>query len=416
MIDKDLYATILGIRSPWSVTEVTLSRSDEEVSVHIALDPDAPLQCPRCAAVSRRYDSRPRRWRHLDTCEYRTMLVADVPRVECREHGVLQIFIPWAEPGGRFTARFEGLVIDWMKEACITAVARRLRLTWDEVDGIQARAVARGLARRRRRTSRRLGVDETSFAKRHEYVTVVTDMDSGHVVHVEDDRGRAALDNFYSQLTPQQRGAIEVVAMDMWEPYIQATFAALPEADRKIVFDKFHVAKHLGDAVDTVRRTEQRELLEQGDRTLVGTKYFWLTSSELPDGPRAERFDSLRTSTLKVAKAWHAKEVAMELWCVRRRCEVVQDFQAWCRWATRLRMDPLRKVARMISSHLDGIVNAVLTGVTNALAEGTNSKIQWIKKMARGFRNRQRFRNAIYFHLGGLDLYPACLFLTHTKA
>jgi|SRR6266850_1816041 len=416
MIDKDLYATILGIRSPWSVTEVTLSSSDEEVTVHVALDPDAPLQCPRCAAASRRYDSRPRRWRHLDTCEYRTMLVADVPRVECREHGVLQVFIPWAEPGGRFTARFEALVIDWMKEACITAVARQLRLTWDEAAGIQDRAVARGLLRRRRRASRRLGVDETSFAKRHEYVTVVTDMDSGHVVHVEDDRGRAALDSFYSQLTPQQRGAIEVVAMDMWEPYIQATLAALPEADRKIVFDKFHVAMHLGDAVDKVRRTEQRELLEQGDRSLVGTKYLWLTSTASPEGPRAERFDSLRRSTLKVAKAWHAKEVAMELWWKRRRGELEQDFLAWCRWASRLRLEPLRKVAQMISTHLDGIVNAVLTGVTNALAEGTNSKIQWIKKMARGFRNRVRFRNAIYFHLGGLDLYPACLSLTHTKA
>lgn len=416
MRDNDLYATILGIQSPWSVTDVALQPAQSSVEIRVALDPHTHLQCPQCAAVSRRYDSRPRRWRHLDTCQYRTILVADVPRVEYKEHGVLQIFLPWAEPGSRFTALFEGLVIDWMKEASITTVARRLRLSWDEVAGIQERAVRRGLARRRLRAIRRIGVDETSFAKRHEYVTVVTDMDSKHVVHVEDNRGRQTPEGFYAQPTPQQRSAIEVVAMDMWEPFIRATQSALPDGAAKIVFDKFHVAQHLGDAVDKVRRSEHRELLERGDRSLVGTKYLWLTSRAVPDGPRAERFDSLRKSTLKVAKAWQAKEVAMELWWVRRRSDIEQDFAAWCRWVSRLRMPPLLKVARMISRHLDGIVNAVITGVTNALSEGTNSKIQWIKKMARGYRNRQRFRNAIYFHLGGLNLYPACLSLTHTKA
>ena len=130
---------------------------------------------------------------------------------------------------------------------------------------------------------------------------------------------------------------------------------------------------------------------------------------------RAERFDSLRTSTLKVAKAWHVKEVAMELWWRRARRQVEKDFAAWCRWAKRIRLEPIRRVADMVATHLDGIVNAVVTRVTNAKSEGINSKIQWIKKMARGFRNRERFRHAIYFHLGGLDLLAACLSLTHTK-
>lgn len=415
MRDKDLYATILGIRSPWSVIDVSLDTSAQEVEVRVRLDPKAPLQCPVCAAESRRYDSRPRRWRHLDTCQYRTILVADVARVECKEHGVLQMFLPWAEPGSRFTALFEALVIDWLKEASITAVARQMQLSWDEASGIQGRAVQRGLRRRRRKVIRRIGVDETSFAKRHEYVTVVNDLERGEVAHVADDRGQDSLGQYYVQLTPHQRAAIDVVAMDMWAPYIQATHAFLPQAASKIAFDRFHVAQHLGGAVDKVRREEQRELMEQGDRTLVGTKYLWLMSTPSRSEARAERFDSLRTSTLKVAKAWRVKEVAMELWWPRRRHEIVQDFKAWCRWAQRFRLDPVRRVASMIATHLDGIVNAVVTGVTNAISEGINSRIQWIKKSARGFRNRERFRNAIYFHLGGLDLYPACLSLTHTK-
>jgi transposase len=414
MRDKDLYATILGIRSPWSVTDVQLQPSEQSVEVRVALDSQQPLHCPVCAASARRYDSRERRWRHLDTCQYRTILVAEIPRVECGEHGVHQVYLPWAEPGSHFTALFEGLIIDWLKEASISAVARQLRLTWDEVDGVMQRAVARGLARRTLAAMPRLGVDETSFAKRHEYVTVVTDIERGRVVHVADDRGKDSLVSFYSQLTESQRAAIEIVAMDMWEPYIRVTEAWVPQAQHKIVFDKFHVAQHLGDAVDKVRRQEHRELLEQGDRTLLGTKYLWLQTRLT--GPRAERFEGLRRQALKVAKAWQVKEVAMELWWRRSRAAITRDWLAWCRWAKRVALEPVQQVARMVETHLGGIVNAVETGVTNALSEAVNGKIQWIKRMARGFRNRNRFRNAIYFHLGGLDLYPAALSATHTNA
>jgi transposase len=413
MRDNDLYATILGIRAPWSVSEVRLDRSEKTVEVHVALDPEAPVRCPACSAKARHYDTRTRRWRHLDTCQYRTLIVADIPRVECRVHGVHQLFVPWAEPGSRFTALFEGLVIDWLKEATISAVARLMRLSWDQVDGIMERAVARGMARRENLTITAVGVDETSFARRHEYVTVVNDLKEHRVVHVADGRGRESLEGFYGQLAPHQLREIEVVAMDMWEPFISATRRFVPKADRKIAFDKFHVAQHLGNAVDKVRRQEHRELIAQGDRTLVGTKYMWLQSTLR--GAQVERFEALRRLALKCAKAWEVKEVAMELWWPRARASIERDWTAWCRWAKRVALEPVRRVARMVESHLTGIVNAIQTGVTNARAESINSKIQWIKRMARGFRNRERFRNAIYFHLGGLDLYPALLSATHTK-
>lgn len=157
-----------------------------------------------------------------------------------------QVKVPWAEPGSGFTALFESLAIDWLKEASIKAVAGVLRMSWDEADGIQARAVARGLARRARAVPTRMGLDETSFQKRHEYVTVVTDRATGDVVHVADDRRQATLEAFLETLTPEERASIESVAMDMWGPYIAALKAKVPEAERKIAFDKFHVASHLG--------------------------------------------------------------------------------------------------------------------------------------------------------------------------
>ena len=152
MRDKDLYAQILGITSPWQVTDVELALSEGTVTVHVGRDAQIALCCPTCAQPSPGYDSRPRRWRHLDTCQYKTILVADVPRVKCAQHGVVTTAVLWAEPGSGFTALFEALVIDWLKEASVAAVARIMGLCWNAIDGVMQRAVARGLLRRERCT------------------------------------------------------------------------------------------------------------------------------------------------------------------------------------------------------------------------------------------------------------------------
>ncbi len=166
MRDRDLYAQILGITSPWHVSDVRLDVSAGKVEV--VVEHRGQACCPQFGKACPGYHARLRRWRHLDTCQLQTVLVAQVPRVECPDHGVVQASTPWAEAGSRFTALFERVVIDWLREASFSAVARRLGLTWDEVDGIMARAVERGLARRDDSAPARIGLDETSFQKRHE--------------------------------------------------------------------------------------------------------------------------------------------------------------------------------------------------------------------------------------------------------
>lgn len=408
MQDRQLYQKILGIEKPWKVVGVELDVEDGEVRVHVAhTEPKPP--CPQCHQPSRRYDARPRRWRHLDTCQYPTILVADVPRIECESHGVLQIRVPWAASGSRFTALFEALVIDWLKEASISAVARLFGLSWEEVDGIMQRAVRRGLQRRRNLLlplPQRLGVDETSFRKRHDYVTVVIDQDDNTVVHLADGRRRETLDDFFDDVPHDQREAVESVAMDMWGPYIAAVSDAVPDAERKIAFDRFHVARHMSTAVDQVRRREHKELKAQTINPLTGTRYLWLTNPEAMEVHRLEQLEELKHSCRKTARAWAIKELAGDLWHYRSRHWARQAWLRWYSWAIRSQLEPVRRVARMVKTHLEGIINAVVLGVTNARSEGVNAKIQWIKYTARGFRNRERFRNSIYFHLGGLDLYP----------
>jgi transposase len=417
MRDIDLYARILGLAKPWSVKDVEVDTRAREVRVEVEHDHGVDLCCPCCGRPAPGYDTRERRWRHLDTCQFQTILIARVPRVECPEHGVRQVEAPWAESGSSFTALYECLVIDWLKEASLAAVSRQLNLTWDEVDGIMSRAVARGLARRTtpEEAPTRLGVDETSFARRHEYVTVISDLDTpgGEVLHVCDDRTQESLEGYFRGLDEYQRRKIEVVCMDMWMPYMKATMAHVPEARRKIAFDKFHVARHLGEAVDRVRRREHRQLQDDGDDRLTGTKYLWLMHpASMRRATWREQFVALRDSALKTARAWALKETATGLWEYVNRTWARKAWRRWLGWAMRSRLEPMRKTAMMIRAHLEGILTAIVHRATNAGAESINAKIQRIKRLACGFRNRARFRNAIYFHLGRLDLYPS----THTTS
>lgn len=406
MRDKDLYAQILGIKNPWHVDDVELALDGGQIKVFVGLDVGADLVCPKCGKPVSGYDKRRKEWRHLDTCQYQTILVADVPRVQCPEHGVILTQVPWAEPGSGFTAMFEALVIDWLTEASISAVSRQLKLSWNAIDGVMQRAVKRGLQRREAVSPKQLGIDETSFRKRHDYVTVVSDQETGHVIHVAEDRTKASLTAWYGSLTDGQRIAVESVSMDMWPAFINATLECLPNAEAKIAFDKFHVAKYLGDAVDKVRRQEHKALLSNGRDDLKGSKYCWLYNPDKMSNDQWRSFKALRESTLKTARAWAIKEFAMSLWHYASMTWARKGWERWLSWAVRSRLEPIKRVAKTIKEHLWGILNAIILKVSNGPAEGINSRIKMIKVRSRGFRNKQRFANAIYFHLGGLDLYP----------
>jgi transposase len=408
--DKSLYAAILGVTEPWGVEKVELRLPDGEVHVWVALPKNTLWVCPECQAAAPIHDHREREWRHLDTCQYRTLVHARLPRLNCPTHGIRQVRVPWAEERSRFTALFEALAIDWMRHAAIATVAERLTLTWDEAAAIQGRAVARGLARRAVTPARHLGIDETAFARRHQYVTVVTDLDRSKVLYVAEDRRRESLDAFWQQVSDSARAAVEAVAMDMWEPYLGSTRAYLPDADTKIVFDKFHIAQHAGEAVDKVRRQEHRALTADGHDWLVGTKFDWLRHPARFTRAAWRTFVGfVRRTKLKTGRAWALKEMLMTLWDYVYPGAAERHFEAWYAWAIRSRLEPLTAVARMLRRHWPNIRTFFTHRITNAGAESMNSKIQKIKVLARGFRNRARFRMAIYFHLGGLDLYPAPL-------
>jgi transposase len=407
MDDRELYRQILGVSEPWRVARVELERVAGEIHVFLEHDEQTRWRCPECDADCPLYDHQPeRRWRHLDTCQYRTILHAQPPRSACPEHGPRVVRLPWAEAGSRFTALFEALAIAWLRQASQAGVAELLRLSWDEVHGILNRAVRRGLQRRQAEPVPRLGVDEKSFRKRHRYFTVVNDLDRGRVLYVAEGRRQASLDSFWGTLTAEQLAGVEAVAMDMWDPYVASTRAHLDGAEDKIVYDKFHIAQHLANAVDQVRRAENKELRAASDDRLKGSKYTWLRHPASFSEAAWREFRELREADLKTARAWALKETAMRLFDYRYAGAARKFFERWSSWASRSRLEPMLKVGRMLRARLDNILTYLKHRITNAASESINSRIQWVKATARGFRNQQNFINAIYFHCGGLDLDP----------
>jgi transposase len=405
MRDVELYRAILGLAPPWRIVTVDLDVPGQQVTVKVDAGP-GPFPCPECQAPVPGYDRKLRRWRHLDTCQFVTWIETEIPRVECPRHGVKQLPVPWAEVGSQFTALFERLAIDLLRECSVEGAAAILRISWDETWGIKQRAVRRGLARRTRRIPAYLGVDEKAFAKGHRYFTLVSDLDAGCVLYVGEDRKQESLDRYWQSLTPQQRVGIEAIAMDMWEPYIQSTLAHVPEATEKIVFDKFHIAKHPHEAVDRVRRLEARLLRRAGDDRLVGTKYLWLMRPLDMRPEQRATFRALLAGELKVARAWALKERFRQFWEYTYLGAAQRFFGRWFWRASHSRLKPMAEVAWMIRRHLPNVLTYLHHRITNAGLEAVNAMIQWVKRTARGFRNAENFKTAIYFHCGGLDLYP----------
>ena len=408
MQDTDLYQRVLGLEEPWFVERVELSVEPRRVDIWLEHRPGVKWACPHCAQELATHDHvAERTWRHLDTCQFQTHIHARIPRVRCDEHGVVQAHVPWAAPHGRFTLLMERLIIDVLKATkTISGACGLLGVSWDEAFGVMDRAVDRGLARKKTSPVKHVGVDEKAFRKGQSYVTVVCDIERGTVEHVSDGRTAESLEEYYELLTEKQLNAIEGVAMDMWDPYVKATVENVPLAKEKIVFDRFHIMKQMNEAVDKVRRSEHRELKAAGDQTLTGTKHLWLYAQENLPEKSLPRFEAVRDLELKTSRAWAIKETLRGLWDYRSIGWARKFFDKWFGWARRSALEPIKRVAMTLKTHLANILTYCRHPITNGVAEGLNSKIMAIKRLACGYRNKDNFKTAILFFCGGLAMDP----------
>ena len=401
----DHYRLLLGLDDAWQVDSVDLRLEEMMVCIHLE-HRGKGLVCPECGEVCPQADLAPERtWRHLDTMQFTTELRARVPRAKCAKCGVKTVEVPWAGKHSRFTLMFEAFAVQVL-QACsnIKRAAALLRLNWETTQLIMQRAVERGLERRSVDRVEHVGMDEKAFKKGHSYVSIMTDLDGGRVLDVVPERTQESAEKLWETLPQTQREQIKAVAADMWPAYINAAAVKAPKAD--VVHDKFHIAAHLNEAVDQVRRSENKQLRSQGDDRLKGTRQLWLFNEDNLDEKHLASFESLKHMNLKTSRAWALKEHFQGIWTFHTPGWAERFFEGWYNWAVRSQLSPMKKKAAMLKRHLPNILNYFKHFVTNATSEGFNSSIQAIKSAAKGFRKFEHYRIRILFYCGKLSMQP----------
>jgi len=363
------------------------------------------MRCPSCGRLeSRDRTGAVRRWRHLGIWGHRVWIEAEVRRFPCgRCDRVVTEDVDWARHGSKFTRRFEDAVGLMAQCTDKTTVSKLFGIAWVTVGSIAERLVDEFLDPERLARLRRIGVDEISFRKRHRYLTIVTDHDTGDVVWVGEGKCSDTLKGFFESLEAATRDAIEIVTMDMSQAYQKAVRESLPNAT--IAFDHFHIAKLANEALSEVRRALSRDLRSTDPdeaKRLKATR--WTLNYRMENLPRQRHheLEALRP-TEPLGRAYLLREqLAVALRSGAHR--VIDTLKQWMSWSSRSRLQPFVRLSRTIREHLPGIVAFVKNQVSNARAEGINNKIRLLSHRAFGFHSADPLIATIYLCCGGIEL------------
>lgn len=401
-----LFERSMGLGDAWEVSDVWFEPRDgaDELHIRVSRRRGAAVPCPVCGEPCGVHDSRERTWRHLDIWQYKTIVHCAVPRADCPEHGVRTVRMPWeVRPNSHFTALFEAQVVAAaMSGATVSAIAARLRETDKRIWAALRRAVAEARAAADYSGVTRVGIDDTSRARRHTYISVMADLDSGRVVAVTDGRGRGAPARLCAQLEAHggDASAVTEVTRDMAASYSLGCADAMPNASQTV--DRFHVMQLALRAVERVRCAEAKSS-EEKRRLLKGSKYCWLKRPENLTPRQAARKASLMSEHLLTARACAMAEALRAVYGMPDRGSAEAELDRWLSWVAHSNVPQMKKVAATIREEREGILNWFSRKSTNGVMEGMNSVIQSVKRAARGFRSLANFTALIFLRLGRLE-------------
>jgi len=407
MIEK-FYENLLGLKDGWSVGSVEQNNNKQEVTVNVSYDVPGSYKYPKCWKEAAYHDTRERTIRHLDTCDYKTWIKVRYPRVKCPLCGTVAVAPPFAATSSHFSKAFEWRIVQLCHSSSVQKVAKDLCIEWHVIKGIKERAVKRGMARQYQRHPRKvknIAVDETSFRKYHDYVTVITEADQGYILAVLPGREAETLTNWFATQRVADFSELKSISMDMAPPYIKAIKDTFKNADELICFDRFHITQLFNRAVDEVRRKESAGF-KKGENPLVKTRFDWLRNDHKTDNRTSRRrdFHKLVKQPLDTVKAWKLKESASTLWDYKKFGVAEKEWKKLVRRLLHSHIGELKKLGKTVHRHILGILNAIKLRANNGLAEARNSCIQRVKCMACGYRNRERFITEIIFQWGGLNM------------
>jgi transposase len=355
----------------------------------------------RCRAV---HSVRPaREWRDLSMRKMALTLRYRPRRVDCPRCGVRVEVVPWAEPWARVTTALANAVSVLARELSWRGTARQYGLNWKSVATIVQRAVQYGRRHRKRPPVHTIGIDEVSRRKGQVYLTVVYDLERRVLLWVGEDRTEDAVRKFFTEeLGPRRCATLQVVCMDMWAAY--ATLVRTHASKAQILFDRFHIVKHLHEAVEDVRRSEMRRLSANAKGPFKRSRWLLLKNPWNLTSDQRERLSTLVRWNVPIVRAYYLKESFQLFWDYRQPARAEAHLQKWMHAAMRSRLEPFKRFVRMLRSHLDGILPWTRLRLSNGAVEGMNNKIKSISHRSFGFRSAKHFIAAIYHCCARLPL------------
>lgn len=382
---------------------VSVEEAAGRLLVRLELKTGRRLPCSGCRHRRRVRDRLAvRGFRHVPLWGIPVRLEYAPARVRCKRCGVKVEQIPWARGKSPLSRAFVVVLATWTRLLAWQVVAQLFGLSWGTVRTAVKEAVDHGLRHRQLGRVLYIGIDEISRRKGHVYHTQVYDLLEKRLLWSGEGRDEATLQRFFDELGPQKKSRIDAVCCDMWNPYIDVIKQQVPEAT--LVFDKFHLIRHLLDAVNDVRKAEARELRSTHPELLKGTRYLWLKNPWNLTDKQAARLGFLERLKLKVNRAYLLKELFRDLWRYRTRGWAKRYLRRWFWWATHSRLKPIRDFAWLLRRHEEGVLAWFKVPLDNGATEAMNNNAKAVSHRAHGYRSASTFTLALLHCLGKLSL------------
>ena len=396
-----LFARALRLESPWEITKVEFHEGEGVIKVFIDFPRGSVFCCPVCGKEVKAYDTTEKEWRHLNFFQYACYLTVRVPRIDCPDDGILQIDVPWAREGADFTFLFESFAMTLVREMPVNKVSQIINVDdnklwrmmhyyteaarqWEDYSGVK-----------------KIGVDETSKAKGHDYVSLFVDLAEKRTIFVAEGKGSETMTAFTQDFKEHHGNPDDItdVSIDMSPAFMKGVKENLPNA--VITFDKYHIMKIINAAVDEVRKAEAKQ-----QDLLRGQKYVFLKNRKNLTESQLKTLHSLESMprlNLKTVRAYHVRENFQEIYKEETREGFERALKKWYFWATHSRIEKIKEAAKTIKCHWSGVLRWYDSKINNGILEGLNSLIQAAKAKARGYRTFKNLKTIIYMLTGKLD-------------
>jgi len=398
---ESLFAKALKLESPWKITKIEFHEGEGDIRVFVDFPRGSVFSCPACGKEVKAYDTTEKEWRHLNFFQYACYLVVRVPRTDCSDDGILQIDVPWAREGADFTFLFESFAMTLVREMPVNKVSKIIKVDDNKLWRMMQYYTEAARQQEDYSGVKQIGIDETSKAKGHDYVSLFVDLGKRRTIFVAEGKGSETMTAFVKDFEERHGDpqSITDVSIDMSPAFIKGVEENLPNA--AITFDKYHIMKIINAAVDNVRKSETKEQwLLRGQKYLFLKNRENLTESQLK---ALKNIESMPRINLKTVKAYHIRENFQEIYKEVTQEGFEKALKKWYFWATHSRIEEIKEAAKTVKRHWSGVLRWYVSRINNGILEGLNSLVQAAKAKARGYRTFKNLKTIIYMLTGKLD-------------